>query len=66
VQIVDLCAPWKMSIGADNFVASDEILRGSCLPLIPRRDKRKSLLFINVLCKVSLMLALRNSLLNRE
>lgn len=39
MQIVNRCAPWKSSIGAEIFVvaAGVETLRVRCLPLIPRR-----------------------------
>jgi hypothetical protein len=46
VQIADRFAPWKISNGAENLVlAGAAILRGRCLPQIPRQGKHKSLLF---------------------
>jgi hypothetical protein len=44
VQIADRCAPWKISNGAENLILQIAVLRGRCLPLIPRRGKHKSLL----------------------
>jgi hypothetical protein len=52
--------------GEPWFFVGAAILRGGCLPPILRRAKHKSLLTWSVPFGVSLMLALKRSLLNRE
>jgi hypothetical protein len=44
VQIADRCAPWKISNSRESFYVGIAVLRVKCLPLIPRRDRHKSLL----------------------
>jgi hypothetical protein len=51
VHIADRCAPWEiLHCCAEPCFVGAAILRGSCLSLIPRRDKRTLLLFWSVPC----------------
>jgi hypothetical protein len=66
VHIAERCAPWKISSGgAEPCFPGAAILRGRCLPLIPRRDKRMLLPFWSVPYG-GLVLTLKCSLFNRE